>query len=339
MLQTAKWLPPDQWALREYPTPTPDPTRSTAPALQLVGSLPAPHWREGLSLFAVTDQGEIARATTTRLTFYDPSTLQETRTGLVTLTADLTLAALNGNGTLLARAMGNTVEILDLTGLNEQGDPPVLGALQAARQMVVRLSFSPDGKSLAVVSQPARDDIGPALLEVYDTERLRRFGSWDMVYPPDLAFSPDSHWLMSWIRAGAAPLTYYALDPAAGSASRLTIDQQVVWDSASFSADSQTLAAATNGQIAFWTVPEGQPAGSWTINPSSVVSDLAYNAGDHYLAFAQPDGIELRRTADGSLAGFADPFAYWLAFAARGNDLFLTGMDGAGAVKVWWIDK
>lgn len=97
MLQTAKWLPQEQWYI-PYAPPTPDPTLSAVPPLPLTGTLSKPHWREGLSLFAVTTQGEIARATTTRLGFYDPATREETHSGLITLNTELHLNVINGDG-------------------------------------------------------------------------------------------------------------------------------------------------------------------------------------------------------------------------------------------------
>jgi hypothetical protein len=341
MLQSVQWLPEDQWALQAYPTETPNPTQSAALELRLAGTLPALHWREGRALVAVTNQGEIARASTTRLTFYAPANLEVTRTGLITLTGDIALNTINADGTRLARAKGNTIEILDLTALNEQGDPPILGTFQAARRFVMKVAFAPDGKTIAVVSQAVRDDIGPALLEIYETQQLLSFDSWEVSGVPDLSFSPDSRWLARSVDFGTATISYYAIDPTAGNASEFTIQGQGVWENATFSADSKVLAAAAEKEkIVFWTIPEGNLIRSWDIYPACcVVSDLAFDPRGRYLAMSSPDGLELRRLADGTLAGYTKQEVNRIAFVARGTDLFLTGMYGDGAVMIWWIDK
>jgi hypothetical protein len=341
MLQSVQWLPPDQWALQAYPTETPGPTQAAAPELRLAGALPALHWREGLALVAVTNRGEIVRASATRLTFYDPANLEVTRTGLITLTDDLALNTINADGTRLARARGNTVEILDLTALNEQGDPPILGTFQEARRSVMKLAFAPDGNTIAVVSQAVRDDLGPALLKIYDMQRLRSFGFWEVSGVPELSFSPDSRWLARSVDFGTGTISYYAIDPAAGTASEFTIQGQDVWESAAFSADSHVLlAAAAESGIVSWTIPEGNLVRSWDIHPTCcVVSDLAIDPHGRYLAMSSPDGLELRRLADGTLAGFAKQEVNRIAFVAKGTDLFLAGMYGDGVVMIWSIEE
>lgn len=339
MLRTAKWLPQDQWYV-PYATPTPDPTISALPLLRLTETFPAPHWREGLGLFAITTQGEIARATTTRLGFYDPATLEETRSGLITLNTELHLNVINGDGSRLARAVGNTVEILDLNGLNEQGDPPVLGTFNATRKEIIRLEFSPDGKTLAVVSQDVRDDLSPALLEVFSTENLQSYGEWETITPANLTFSPDSRWLASWLRASTTHITCYALDPANASATAFPLQQQEAWESAAFSPDSQVLTAASSlGEITFWTVQEQQLSESWGVKRNSVVTNLAYDPGNRFLAITGPEGVELRQRSDGSLVGFANMQVNEVAFVKQENALFLIGLDWAGAIQVWRIQQ
>lgn len=338
MLQTAEWMPQDQWYV-PYTPPTPDPTASAETPLPLAGTLPVPHWREGLGLFAITTQVEIARATTTRLGFYDPATLEETRSGLITLTTELHLNVINGDGSRLARAVGNTVEILDLNGLNEQGDPPVLGTFEAAGREIVKLKYAPDGKTLAVVSQDVRDDLSPALLEVFSTESLQSYGEWKTIAPPDLAFSPDSRWMASWHRTGEAFITCYSLDPASAKATEYKFNRRDVWDSAAFSPDSQVLAAASSlGEITFWNVQEQQLSETWGAKRNSAVTNLAYDPDNRLLAITGPEGIELRQQSDGLLVGFANMQVNEVAFVKQENALFLIGLDWAGAIQVWRID-
>jgi hypothetical protein len=136
-------------------------------------------------------------------------------------------------------------------------------------------------------------------------------------------------------------ISYYAIDPGAGNAFEFTIPQEDIWESTTFSGNSQELvAAAESGQIVFWTVPEGNLVRSWDIHPTCcVVSDLAIDPGGRYLAMSSPEGLGLRRLADGTLAGFAKQEVHQIAFVAKGTDLFLAGMYGDGAVMIWWIDK
>jgi WD40 repeat protein len=261
--------------------------------------------------------------------------------GLITPTRDIALHTINADGARLARARGNTIETLHLTALNEQGDPPILGTFQAARPFVMRLVFAPDGKTIAVVSQAVRDDIGPALLEMYDMQRLRPFRSWEVSGVSELSFSPDNRWLARSVDFGTGTSSNYAIDPDVGNASEFTIPGQGLWENATFSADSQVLAAAAEKeQIVFWTIPGGTLLRSWDIYPACcVVSDLALDPRGLYLAMSSPEGLELRGLADGTLAGYASQQVHRIAFVARGTDLFLTGMHGDGAVMIWWIDQ
>ncbi len=236
--------------------------------------------------------------------------------------------------------MGNTVEILDLNGLNEQGDPPVLGTFEAAGREIVKLEYAPDGKTVAVVSQDMRDDLSPALLEVFSTESLQSYGEWKTSAPPDLAFSPDSRWLASWYRTGEAFITCYSLDPDSAKATEYKFNQRGVWDSATFSPDSQVLAAASSlGQITFWTVQEQQLSESWGAKRNSVVTNLAYDPDNRFLAITGPEGVELRQQSDGALVGFATVQVNEVAFVKQENALFLIGLDWAGAIQVWRIDQ
>jgi WD40 repeat protein len=179
------------------------------------------------------------------------------------------------------------------------------------------------------------------LLEIYDMQRPRSFRSWEVSGVPELSFSPDSRWLVSSVDFGTATISYYAIDPATGDASEFTIQQQDVWESTTFSADSQLLvAAAESGQIVFWTIPKGTLVRRWDIHPTCcVVSDLTFDPRGRYLAMSSPDGLELRRLADGTLAGYTRQEVFQINFVAKGTDLFLTGMYGDGAVMIWWIDK
>jgi hypothetical protein len=93
---------------------------------------------------------------------------------------------------------------------------------------------------------------------------------------------------------------------------------------------------ALSPDFRFLALPD--PAGSGTINQGSFVSDIAVAPGNRYLAIATPDGLELRRMDDGSLAGFVNRQMYWVEFLEQGEDLFLVGMDGNGVVDAWRID-
>lgn len=338
MLASAEWLPEDQWHPLAYPTETPNPTLAAATQLKAIGELPAAHWSDPLALFAVTARGEIVRATRSRIEFYDPADLKILRTGLLALSGNLDLTSLSTDGSRLARANGRQVEILDLNGLNEQGDPPVVDRFEAGSAEVMKIELSIDGGTLAVVSQASRDDFGPVTIELYDTNSKFTYTNIDMEYASALAFSPDGRAMAAWTTAGSAPVLVFSTDPAQPGLPPLTLGGAVVWDAVAFSPDGQTLAAAgPAGRVTFWSMPDGAPSGEWTITPV-YVSDLAYSPDGRTLAIATVDGIQLRRVEDGSVVAFAPSQYYWIDFVQREDGVYLAGL-GSEKVRVWRIGE
>ena len=336
MLASAEWLPEDQWHPLAYPTETPNPTLAAAAQLESVGQLPAAHWSDPLALFTGTTRGEVVRATRSRIEFYDPADLKVLRTGLLALSGNFDLAALSADGSRLARAEGRQVEILDLNQLNEQGDPPVIDRFEAASAEVMKISLSPDGGTLAVVSQASRDDLGPAKVELYDTNSKSTYTTMNLDYVPRLVFSPDGRALAAWMPAGSTPVLVFSTDPAQPDRSPLALGSAVVWDAAAFSPDSRMLAAAgPEGRVSFWSIPDGAPSGEWVM-PWVYVSDLAYAPDGRTLAIATVEGIQLRNVEDGAMVAAAPSQYYWINFVQREGEAYLAGL-GSEEIRVWRI--
>jgi WD40 repeat protein len=278
--------------------------------------------------------------------------------------------AISPDGRTLATGdTDGTLHLWDLEAGRPLGEP-----LTSHKELLSSLSFSPDGKMLASSS----DDDTVILWDVASRKPLSEpiaAGGRKTAFAPDgatLAFAGGNGKLVLWDVATRQPRNHplqggnnalafspdgktMAADAGDGTVTLLDLksgtqrplgaptDQMAesnsIW-SVAFSPDSQTLAVATGGTFALWSVAQGQLLGEPITPEQGVVYDLTYSPDGKLLASSGSDGsvmlwgveYSIRSEPRSTLRAHQER-ANAASFSPDGRTLVSVGDDGA--VIVW----
>jgi WD40 repeat protein len=182
--------------------------------------------------------------------------------------------------------------------------------------IVNQMAFSPDGKTLAVVIYGGVVQIlngkDGSLIQQFDTDVER------------MIFSPDSQWLA--VLPGNGTLELH--NSKDGSlASRLSGHANNFPSIAFFPDGAALAAAASDGRIRFWSIPQSKQIASL----KTAADHIAFSSDGHYLASADPNGQlnfwdmltgNLNRTSQAHADGL-----WGLVFSPDGHKLYTGGFD------------
>jgi len=200
--------------------------------------------------------------------------------------------------------------------------------LLGVRESIGALAFSPDSRTLAAGS---RDPSGPARLQLYDGNRVRRSVTFapHAAIVPGLAFTPDGREIVaSWLARGGAGFTML-LDATTLDAVRRWRTHAVTQ---ALSPDGRTVATGdANGTIEFLDL-RGGARRRIPGPPGAPVSALRFSPDGHDLLSGGDDGTAtMHDVASGAARdtwhGHGGPVV-GVAFAGDGRTAFTAGDDG-----------
>ena len=196
--------------------------------------------------------------------------------------------AFSRDGRTLATSCDRAVRLWDATTHQQRG-PTLASAAYLARNSAGKLAFLPDGRTLAVCVQGDQVDLWdvPSGRPLATPPSPRTSDPFPReVFSPDgagIAVVTDGHDAQLW-----DPVTHRLVNTLTGSAANLD-----VWDLA-LSSHSRTLAIADRqAQIRLWDTaankPIGDPIGEPTIDPSKLITTMAFSGDGRYLAVGSDD--------------------------------------------------
>jgi eukaryotic-like serine/threonine-protein kinase len=251
----------------------------------------------------------------------------------------------------------------------EGGGVFVMGATGEARRKVADAghdpAWSPDGRSLAVASEPMRNPLARRIQSVISVVDLasgasRRLVEQDAVQP---AWSPDGRRIAFWgLRGGmggSGERDIWTVAAAGGEPVEVTSDAHLDWNPA-WSSDGRVLyfGSGRSGTLNLWRVPidatTGRPMGSPepVMTPSGKIGSFSLSRHGGRLAFESreersplyrvafdPKGGRLTGTPELVLGGSrlidslgVSPDGQWVVFTSAGlqENVFVVRLDGTG---------
>jgi WD40 repeat protein len=326
-------------------------------------------WGQGAlrAAYFAPDGSQFALLTTLGLRFYDAASDQLLHS--FPIDDFYASVAISPDWQKFVVAEGNTLKIYRLE------DGQLLATLQGSPGRETSPAFSPDGNLLASVAMPPGGEVYTGSVELWRVADGKLLDSWQAV-AASLAFSPDGKLLATWyamtgirvwtlpngnllsrIDAGAPIAALFLPDSqtlvtaemdgkihryqaADGSQIDTTPVSSPGINSLRLAPDGQTLAAAAgNGQILLWRLPEWQPLSDLQIqtNPQGAFAFTPHNG---QMLTALKNDVVMWNLANGQqktiLSGFYPPMRR-LAFLADGKGLASLsdgGMNGADSLQV-----